>query len=186
MSRAASWAGPAAPEADAVVLPLETARAGVVPGPELELRRARLADVVQLSELLDAYARLGLVLPRPVGVLYRHVREFLVAADGGRIVGCGALRLYSPELAEVAALAVAEDCRGRRVGRRIVEALVEEARGFGIRRVFAMTLQEPFFHRLGFRTVPMTDVPEKIAADRDEGIDRAACMKATVVRDLED
>ncbi|HEX6941228.1 MAG TPA: GNAT family N-acetyltransferase [Longimicrobiales bacterium] len=186
MSSAAQCIEPAAAAVDAVVLPLAMAPAEGVQAGTVGVRRARLEDVAQISELLDAYARRGLVLPRTVGAICRHIREFLVAVEADRVVGCGALRLYSPVLAEVAALAVAEPCQGRHVGRRIVEALVEEARAFGIRRVFALTLQEPFFHRLGFRTVPMTEVPEKIAADREEGIDRAKCMKATVVRDLVD
>jgi amino-acid N-acetyltransferase len=171
----------AAPSLVAAAVVAESA----VTAPEVAIRPARMADIPQIADLLETYARLGLVLPRPIGMLYRHMREFLVAVEGERVIGCGALRLYSPVLAEVCALAVAESCRGKSVGRRIVEALVEEARAFGVRRVFAMTLQESFFNRLGFRTVPMTEVPEKIEADRQEGIDRAKCMKATVVRDLE-
>lgn len=183
MSAATQWVGTEVSLIDPVAFPV--AAAAVVAAPDVVIRQARITDVPQIAELLEEYARRGLVLPRPIGALYRHVREFLVAVEGDRVVGCGALRLYSPDLAEVGALAVAEDCQGKKIGRRIVEALVEEARAFGVRRVFAMTLQEPFFNRLGFRTVPMTDVPEKIEADRQEGIDRAKCMKATVVRDLE-
>ncbi len=186
MNSAAQWIDPAAPSLGAVAFSLNPAAPRAVAAPEIAVRRASIADVPQIAALLDAYAARGLVLPRPIGALYRHVREFLVALEGDRVVGCGALRIYSPVLAEVGALAVAEASQGRSVGRRIVEALVEEARSFGIRRVFAMTLQEAFFCRLGFRTVPMTEVPEKIEADRQDGIDRATCMKATVVRDLED
>lgn len=189
MSAAIRWVDAVARGAEPAVAPLPAPPLEAAEGAQVdavEVRRARLADVPEIARLLDEYARLGLVLPRPITALYRHVREFLVAVEGAEVVGCGALRLYTPALAEVAALAVAERLQRRHVGRRIVESLVAEARAFGIRRVFALTLQEPFFHRLGFRSVPMTEVPEKIAADRDEGIDRAACMKITVVRDLED
>jgi amino-acid N-acetyltransferase len=151
----------------------------------LELRRAHPADVPAIIELLDRYARLGFVLPRAPEQIYRQVREFVVVVEGERVVGCGGLRIYSAALAEVVALAVAEEYQGKGVGRRIVDALVEEARLLAMRRVFALTLQETFFHQRGFRTVPMAEVPEKIAADKAEGIDRALCMKTTVVRDLE-
>lgn len=180
----AAGAKPDVAAVGAGVLPLPTIVPGVGLGAGIELRRPRLTDVPAISRLLEEYARLGLVLPRTQGQLFRHVREFLVAVEGDEVVGCASLRIYTPVLAEIGALAVAERCQGRRVGRRLVEALVGEAQELGIRRVFALTLQEPFFHRLGFRTVPMEEVPEKIAADRDEGINRAACMKATVVRDL--
>ncbi len=186
MSSTAPWIAPGTPIAGASPLSISRPAVGAAAEPAIALRRARLDDVGRMATLLDEYARRGLVLPRPIGVLFRHVREFVVATASDEVVGCGALRVYSPVLAEIGALAVAERCQGRRVGRCIVEALVGEARSLGTRRVFALTLQEPFFHRLGFRTVPMSEVPEKIAADRDEGIDRAACMKITVVRDLED
>lgn len=188
MSASVQLMEPAVSTLEPVVAPLAAqplAAESAVAAPEVAIRPACMADIPQIADLLETYARLGLVLPRPIGMLYRHMREFLVAVEGERVIGCGSLRLYSPVLAEVCALAVAESCRGRSVGRRIVEALVEQARAFGVRRVFAMTLQESFFNRLGFRTVPMTEVPEKIEADRQEGIDRAKCMKATVVRDLE-
>ena len=155
-------------------------------GVGIEIRHARLSDVPTIATLLEEYARRGFVLPRTLGQIYRHIREFLVAVEDGEVVACVSLRIYYAVLAEVGALAVAARCQGRKVGRHLVEELIEEARAFGIRRVFALTLQEPFFHRLGFRTVPLDEIPEKVAADRDEGIDRAACMKATVVRDLDD
>lgn len=177
--------GAAAPPFGAVERAAELlARGWVKPG-ALELRRAHPADVPAIVELLDRYARLGFVLPRAPEQIYRQIREFVVVVEGERVVGCGGLRIYNAALAEVVALAVAEECQGKGVGRRIVEALLEEARLLAMRRVFALTLQEQFFHQRGFRTVPMTQVPEKIAADRAEGIDRALCRKTTVVRDFE-
>lgn len=183
-------AADAAAASYAAELPAKLSAAGAGAGVDgsvtVELRRALPADVPEIAVLLDAYARRGLVLPRAIDQLYRHVREFHVAVDAEGVAGCGGLRIYSPVLAEVTALAVAERWQGRRVGRRIVERLVEEARLFGVRRVFALTRQEPFFLRLGFRTIELEAIPEKLAADRDEGIDRAAHRKTAVVRDLDD
>jgi amino-acid N-acetyltransferase len=177
--------GAAAPQFGAVERGSELlARRWVRPA-ALELRRAHPADVPAIADLLDRYARLGFVLPRAPEQIYRQIREFVVVVEGERVVGCGGLRIYNATLAEVVALAVAEEYQGKGVGRRIVEALLEEARMLAMRRVFALTLQETFFHQRGFRTVPMAEVPEKIAADKAEGIDRALCMKTTVVRDFE-
>lgn len=152
--------------------------------PAVRLRPARLADVPAILELLDGFARRGLLLPRTPDQVYRNIREFVVAEDVEGVVACGALRLYSAELAEIGALAVAEHCHGRGIGRCIVDALVEEAERLGLRRVFALTLQEGFFHRLGFRTGRVEEFPQKVAADCASCARRATCLEITVVRDL--
>ncbi|MBX6364002.1 MAG: N-acetyltransferase [Gemmatimonadetes bacterium] len=152
--------------------------------PAVRLRAARLADVPAILELLDGFARRGLLLPRTPEQVYRNIREFVIAEDGDALVGCGALRIYSPQLAEIGALAVAEHCHGRGIGRCLVDALVDEALDLGIARVFALTLQPGFFHRLGFRTGRVEEFPQKIAADCASCAKRATCMEITVVRDL--
>src|SRR5262245_40848436 len=101
--------------------------------------------------LLDGYARQGLLLPRRVQDIYRNVREFIVAVDeNDQVVGCGGLRIYTPVLGEIVALAVDERCHGQGVGRRIVDTLLKDARGMDLCRTFAMTLQPTFFEKLGF------------------------------------
>ena len=152
--------------------------------PVFAIRRAHPADVPAMAALLDEYARQGFVLPRTLEQVYRHMREYVVAVEGGRLLGCAGLRIHNARVGEVVGVAVAAGWQGMGVGRRLVESVVQEARELGMSRVFAMTLQEAFFHRLGFRTVPLAEVPEKIAADRADGIDRSKCMKITVVRDL--
>jgi amino-acid N-acetyltransferase len=151
----------------------------------LDIRPAIPTDVPALLELLDRFARRGLVLPREPGALYRHFREYLVAIAGAEVVGCAGLRVYHHGLAEVVGVAVAEEWQGHGAGRRLVSAVIDEAHRLAIPRIFALTLQEPFFRQLGFCRVSLADVPEKIAADQAEGIDRANCIKVTMIRDLE-
>lgn len=153
-------------------------------GAAVKVRAARLADVPAMLELLDGFAARGLLLPRTADQLHRHFREFVVAVDDGGVVGCGALRIYDPTLAEVGALAVAERSHGRGIGRRIVEALLAEARALRLERVIALTLQEAFFHRIGFRTVRVEAFPAKIAADCAGCAKRATCHEIAVVYDL--
>lgn len=152
--------------------------------PEISIRRAMPADGPALLELFDYYARLGLVLPRTPEAVYRHLREYVVAVEDGEVVGCAGLRIYNQTLAEVVGVVVAGGQQGRGIGRGVVAAVLEEAHQFGIERVFALTLQDPFFKQLGFRIVPLTDIPEKMAADRADGIDRELCKKTTMVLDL--
>jgi amino-acid N-acetyltransferase len=149
------------------------------------LRPAQPADAPAIHALLETFVREGALLPRTLEQVYHAIRDFVVAIDGATIVGCGALRIYTDSLAEVGALAVARSWQARGVGRSIVGALTQEARALGIRRVLALTLQERFFHRQGFRTAPIAEFPEKIARDCARCAKRAGCIEIAVVHDIE-
>lgn len=149
-------------------------------GERLSIRRATPADAAAIHELQHDFVARGLLLPRSIAQIYRTIREFIVVVEQGRVVGCAALRIYSAELAEVGALAVAEDLHGAGIGRRLVETLVGEARTLGLRRVFALTLQDGFFHRLGFETVHISAFPAKVAADCSVCARRHTCNEIAV------
>ncbi len=148
------------------------------------LRRARPTDVPAIAALIAEYARWGLLLPRSAEAIERDIDTFVVAVDAHGVIGCSALRIYTPTLAELCSLAVAESYHGRGVGGMIVESIVERAQELGIRQLFALTLRERFFNRLGFRTGLIADVPEKVWADCAGCALRAACREIMVVRDL--
>src|SRR5690606_7179537 len=94
------------------------------------------------------------------------------------------LRIYSPALAEIASLAVAEGQHGLGIGRRLVQAGVLRAHSRGVRRVFAFTLREHLFLQLGFHLVPVTEFPQKLVTDYG-GMALAAERKTAVLLDLE-
>jgi amino-acid N-acetyltransferase len=133
---------------------------------DVVIRAARISDMRQVESLVNGFARDNLMLPKTYDQLARLFREFFVAVDpDGRVLGCGALRVYNQQLAEVGSLAVDESAHGAGIGRRIVERLVEEGRELGLTTVFALTLQEAFFRRLGFDVVPRENFPGKVWAD---------------------
>lgn len=149
------------------------------------VRPAQLTDMTQVEPLIAHFAAQGLMLPKSLEQLCRLFREFVVAVDGtGTVLGCGALRVYTPQLAEVASLAVAESAHGLGVGRRLVERLGEEARALGIGTIFALTLQDGFFHRLGFRTVSKELFPLKVWSDCRGCPKLHACDEIAVVKEL--
>lgn len=148
------------------------------------VRPATLGDVTRISELLAVYVRLKLVRFRPTTELQQQIGNFIVAQLGDEVVGCVSLRIYSPALAEIASLAVAEGRHGLGIGRRLVQASVLRAHSRGVRRIFAFTMRENLFEQLGFRRVPLTDFPQKLVTDYG-GIALAAGPKSAVVLDLE-
>jgi len=64
---------------------------------------------------------------------------FLVARDGGRAVGCGAIRLLDARTAEVKRMYVEPDQRGRGVGKAVLASLEEAAHRLGAERLVLET-----------------------------------------------
>jgi amino-acid N-acetyltransferase len=126
------------------------------------VRPAAITDVPQIHDLLDQYARMGNVLPRPFNELYRHLRDFFVVELDGKIVACAALEIFTESLGEVRSLVVAQDYLQHGFGRSLVLRILDEARTIGLKRIMALTYVPGFFHKLGFRTVPKNTLPEKV------------------------
>lgn len=128
----------------------------------MQIRKAVMADIPQIHKLVNEYAHQGLMLRRPLVMLYEQVRDFAVAVEGDRILGCGSLHILWHDLAEVRSLAVHPDATGRGVGRAVVEYLVQEALDLGLVRVFALTYQQGFFEKCGFAVVKKETLPQKV------------------------
>ena len=131
----------------------------------LTIRKAELRDVPALFQMINHYAAQRIVLPRALVELYENVWEFTVAEQQGVVVGCGALKFYNAELAELRSLCVAPAGTHRGLGRTLSEHVLDEAEGHGLKTVFALTLAPAFFTKLGFREVPRERFPTKVWRD---------------------
>ncbi|HYW08115.1 MAG TPA: N-acetyltransferase [Longimicrobium sp.] len=153
---------------------------------EVTVRTARLSDVAQIETLINGFADRQLMLHKTQVQLSRTFREFVVAFDAsGRLLGCAALRVYTPQLAELGSLAVHENAHGLGVGRKLVAAVEEEAARHGIGTVFALTLQDVFFHKQGYRTVPKEMFPLKVWADCRGCAKLEKCDEIAVVKEID-
>ncbi len=133
---------------------------------EVTIRKAHVDDVKNIHALLMDCARKGQLLPRALIFLYGHIRNFHVAeTPDGRLVACCALAPVWEDLAEVCSLVVDESMRRQGLGRRVVDACLDECRELHIRKVFSLTYQGEFFQRLGFAIVEKDVLPQKIWAD---------------------
>lgn len=131
----------------------------------ITLRAATAVDAGRVHQLIMDNLVTGHLLPRPLGEVELHVPRFLVAAAGDDIVGCGELARLSPAVGEVRSLVVGKAHRGAGLGRRLLQALLEDARRRGFPTVCAFTHRARPFVKAGFSIVPHTWVPEKIATD---------------------
>lgn len=102
-----------------------------------------------------------------------------------QIVGYAALHIHSKDLAEVRSLIVSSYLRGRKMGRKIVEALIAEARFYGLKSIFTLTYRKAFFERLGFIEIPKSQLPQqKIWADCIKCKHFPVCNEIALILDL--
>ena len=87
-------------------------------------------------------------------------RRFVVAAYEAAVIGTVQLRCHGDGSREVGSLVVRQDARRRGIASRLIDALLERARG----RVFMIT-GAPFaahYARFGFRPIQALDAPRHI------------------------
>lgn len=133
--------------------------------PDVSIRKARPSDVLAMLDLINGYARAGLMLPRTEFEMCENIRDFSVAYRDGELLGCGALHFYTPQMAELRSLAVAEKTKSAGIGRRLVDSLIEEGRDYTLDVVFTFTYVVQFFEKCGFQVVDRGTLPLKAWKD---------------------
>jgi amino-acid N-acetyltransferase len=148
-------------------------------------RPARLSDVAAMVALINGYAAEHIMLPKSAEAIALAIEDFVIATDRrGRLLGCAALREYSPSLAEVSSVAVAREAHGLGIGSGLVREVERLAAAREVGNLFALTLTTPFFDRLGYRVVDRALFPEKVQRDCATCTRRTACNETCVYRAL--
>jgi len=151
---------------------------------EFALRKAGMHDIGPILALINGYAAKGIMLPRTELEVSEDIRDFSVITTGGRMVGCGALHFYTPSIAEIRSLAVAEDVKTHGIGRRLIEGLVREAAEYALDAVFAFTYVADFFRKMGFQEVERGELPLKAWKDCVRCPKFQCCDEIAVIRIL--
>ena len=132
---------------------------------EATVRTACDADVDAIHRLVSIHMIEGRLLPRSREDIAARISRFIVAVEGGRVVGCVDLAPLSRQVAEVRSLVVTGGARSCGIGRRLVRELEKRALASNFESLTAFTHTPGYFVQLGFSIVPHTWVPEKIEAD---------------------
>jgi amino-acid N-acetyltransferase len=128
------------------------------------VRRASAVDVGPIAALVNGYAAEDVMLPRTPEQVALALDDYVVATDPhGRLLACGALREYSPSVAELVSLAVAREAQGLGLGRLVVAEVERLALKRGFTSLFAHTVSPRFFEALGYAAVERAEYPEKRA-----------------------
>ena len=93
---------------------------------------------------------------------------FLVAESGGDVVGVVGVEMCGDRYALLRSTAVADEWRGRGLGRTLVERAIAEARGKGIAALYLLTTTaEGYFPGFGFSRVGREQVPVEVQATEE-------------------
>jgi len=133
-------------------------------------REALLPDAEHIYRLISNYSGDGTLLPRTFPEICENVRDFIVLErqdqDGHpEIIGCGALHLYGPHLAEVRSITVDPHHQKAGCGRLLVEAVLAQAERHQVGCICLFTRTPEFFARLGFHEAQREKLPDKINKD---------------------
>ncbi|MEZ5989767.1 MAG: N-acetyltransferase [Planctomycetota bacterium] len=157
--------------------------AGIGQG-EVVIRSAIVRDVGDMLEIINDYAKAQVMLPRSPLFLYENLRDFVVAEQGGRILGCGSLHVVWGDLGEIRSIAVRPETKGQGLGKALALALIDQADQLFLPRVYAFTYVPGFFEKLGFRRVEHRELPHKVYGDCLNCPKFNACDEVAVVKDL--
>ncbi len=140
----------------------------------LSIRRARTPDVRAIRHLVQPLTATRTLISKDAVAYYESVHEFRVAVLDGTIVGCGALHVMWEDLAEIRTLAVDEAHQGIGVGAALLQALLDDSRELGVRRIFCLTFETDFFAQHGFEVIDGQAVEPEVYAEMlrsyDEGV----------------
>lgn len=118
----------------------------------------------------------------PLAGIAPDLDGFVVAEAGEEIVGTAGLEVHG-DAGILRSLAVRPDTRGRGLGSRLTEGVLDVARSRSLRRVWLLTTTaEDFFPRHGFRPAEREDAPPGV---RDSVEFREACPASAVAMTLD-
>ncbi|MBD3271391.1 MAG: N-acetyltransferase [Elusimicrobia bacterium] len=136
-----------------------------MPRKRCTLRKARVEDVKQIHALINGYAKKNLMLPRALNDIYDDLQSYFVAESAQKIIGCSALKITWEDLAEIRSLAVASEFTRKKIGIKLVQRCIREAKSLGIQKVFALTFVPEYFRKMGFKDISREELPHKVWGD---------------------
>lgn len=128
----------------------------------MEVRHATVLDADRIHELISQHSSIGLMLPKTPYKVFSNIQKFFVVTENDKILGCVSLTILWRDCAEITSLAVDGTQFGRGIGRMLVQECIKAARELKVDAVFALTYQDKFFEKMGFKKVDKDRFPRKL------------------------
>ena len=162
--------------------------------PPIHVHKARLQDARNIFDLVNSLSGDGTLLRRSYAEICENIRDFTVAerfinpedptspSAEPAFLGCGALHLYGPHLAEVRSIVLKPEARGQGAGAALLRALLAESEDHGVATTCLFTRIPEFFEHFGFRVAERNAMPDKIYKDCQTCPRLYACDEVAMVK----
>ena len=149
----------------------------------ITLTKAKVTDIPTMREMVVSEIKEGIILDRSEDEIATNIRSYVLAKEGDKLLGYTALHVHSPRLAEIRSLIVDKEFRGQKIGQKLVEFALQEAKELGVAEdVLVLTYTPGFFEKLGFTEINKEVIPEhKIWADCIKCIHFPVCNEVAMV-----
>ena len=152
----------------------------------VKLVKATLLDIPFMQKIVAQEVKNGVILERNKDEVATNIRSYILAKIEDEVVGYAALHIHSVRLAEIRSFVVSEEYRGKKIGKKIVEFALEEARVLGVEEeVLVLTYLPEFFKKMNFVEIAKESIPEhKIWTDCIKCIHFPICNEVSLVYKL--
>ncbi|CAH2061428.1 unnamed protein product [Thlaspi arvense] len=125
-------------------------------------REAKVEDLTGIRQIIKPLEESGALVRRTDEELLRALDSFVVVEREGQIIACAALfPFFEDKCGEVAAIAVASDCRGQGQGDKLLDYVEKKASALGLEMLFLLTTRTAdWFVRRGFQECSIEMIPE--------------------------
>ena len=152
----------------------------------IELVKAKLSDIPAMQILVASEVKDGIILNRSEDEVATNIRSYVLAKEGNKLLGYTALHIHSKRLAEIRSFVVDAAYRGQKIGQKMVQFTLDEAKVLGVEEdVLVLTYLPQFFLNLNFKEINKEVIPEhKIWADCIKCIHFPVCNEVALVYKL--
>ncbi|RXK14133.1 GNAT family N-acetyltransferase [Halarcobacter mediterraneus] len=152
---------------------------------EINFVKPDVSHIKSMQELVKEEVENGNILLRTEDEMANTIRSYTLVEVDSKIAGFTALHIHSARLAEVRSLVVSKNYRGLKLGKKLVEACITEAKKLGLEQILSLTYEKGFFESCGFHEIAKEDIPEhKIWADCIRCKHFPICEEIAMVYDL--
>lgn len=152
---------------------------------EIKFFKPTVKRIKQMQELVKPEVDNGNILLRTEDEMANTIRSYTVVTVDNKLAGFTALHIHSCRLAEVRSLIISKEFRGLKLGKKLVEACIEEGKKYELEQILSLTYEQGFFESVGFRKIEKENIPEhKIWADCIRCKHFPICDEIAMVYDL--
>jgi len=124
------------------------------------IRQANVDDVVGIHELISPLIEAGTLIDRPKAVLEKNVENYYVYTRDNLVVGCGQLKKFEDNFAEIGCLVVRREYRANGKGDTMLSYLERLCLQLGCTKVFVLSTQTmEWFVERDFKEVTVDELP---------------------------